>query len=155
VLFSLTPPTAAEFATLYAETGWGEWPAETFERALAGSWVVCVARDDDERLIGIGRLISDGALHAFVTEMIVSERARGRGTGAEIVRRLVEEAHRRGVRDVQLFAARGRTAFYERNGFVRRPEDAPGMQFVDAPESNGIAGPDSGEIPRSGTAVSP
>ncbi|MDQ1123044.1 GNAT family N-acetyltransferase [Microbacterium trichothecenolyticum] len=146
MLFSFTPPTAAEFATLYAETGWGEWPAETFERALTGSWVVCVARDDDERLIGIGRLISDGALHAFVTEMIVSERARGRGTGAEIVRRLVEEAHRRGVRDVQLFAARGRTAFYERNGFVRRPEDAPGMQFVGAPESNGITGPDSGKI---------
>lgn len=155
MLFSFTPPTAAEFATLYAETGWGEWPAETFERALAGSWVVCVARDDDERLIGIGRLISDGALHAFVTEMIVSERARGGGIGAEIVRRLVEEAQRRGVRDVQLFAARGRAPFYERNGFARRPEDAPGMQFTDAPKANGATGPDSGGIPRSGGPAGP
>ncbi|MDF2990608.1 MAG: histone acetyltransferase [Microbacterium sp.] len=146
MLFSLTPPTATEFATLYAETSWGEWPAETFARALAGSWVVCVARDDDGRLVGIGRLISDGALHAFVTEMIVSEHARGGGVGAEIIGRLVEEAQRRGVRDVQLFAARGRAPFYERNGFVRRSEDAPGMQLADVPASLDVTGPRSGEI---------
>lgn len=137
--FSIATPTAAEFAALYLETGWGEWPLETFERALAGSWVVCVARDDDNRLVGLGRLISDGALHAFVTEMIVSERARGAGIGAEIVRRLVAEAHLRGVGDVQLFAARGRAAFYERNGFVRRPDDAPGMEW--AGDSRGTAVP--------------
>ena len=131
--YSFEPPTAAEFADLYAETGWGDWPLETFERALAGSWVVCVARGDDGILLGIGRLISDGALHAFVTEMIVASSARGGGIGAEIVRRLVDEAQRRGVRDVQLFAARGRAAFYQRNGFVRRPEEGPGMELAAPP----------------------
>ncbi|WZH37291.1 MAG: GNAT family N-acetyltransferase [Microbacterium enclense] len=131
--FSFDPPTAREFATLYAETGWGDQPEETFDRALAGTWVVCAARDDDGMLVGMGRLISDGALHAFVTEMIVAERARGAGAGAEILRRLVEEAQRRGVHDVQLFAARGRAAFYERNGFVRRPADGPGMDVASSP----------------------
>lgn len=131
--YSFEPPTAAEFATLYAETGWGEWPPDVFERALAGSWAVCVARGDDGALAGMGRLVSDGALHAFVTEMIVAETARGAGVGAEILRRLVAEAHRRGVRDVQLFAARGRAGFYERNGFVPRPADGPGMDLADSP----------------------
>ncbi|MDQ1137690.1 GNAT superfamily N-acetyltransferase [Microbacterium sp. SORGH_AS 1204] len=129
--YSFDAPTAAEFAALYAQTGWGEWPPGTFERALAGSWIVCCARDDAGALVGMGRLISDGALHAFVTEMIVAETARGAGVGAEILRQLVAEAHRRGVRDVQLFAARGRAAFYERNGFVRRPLDGPGMDLAD------------------------
>lgn len=139
--YSFDTPTAAEFTALYGQTGWGEWPIETFERALAGSWVVCAARDDEGTLVGMGRLISDGAMHAFVTEMIVAETVRGAGVGAEILRQLVAEAHRRGVSDVQLFAARGRAAFYERNGFVRRPADGPGMDLAD--ERDAVPGPNS------------
>ena len=75
----------------------------------------------------MGRLISDGALHAFVTELIVDEGARNAGVGARILARLVAESRARGVEDVQLFAADGRTAFYERNGFTARPASGPGM----------------------------
>lgn len=127
--YSFSPPAAAEFAALYDETGWGSWDVERFAQALEGSWVVCSARDDAGRLVGIGRLISDGALHAFVTEMIVTETGRGSGIGGEILARLVGEARRRGVDDVQLFAARGRAGFYERHGFERRPESGPGMEL--------------------------
>ncbi|WP_336632572.1 MULTISPECIES: GNAT family N-acetyltransferase [unclassified Microbacterium] len=128
--YSFSSPTAVEFKALYEETGWGTWTIERFAQALAGSWVVCSVRDDAGRLIGIGRLISDGALHAFVTEMIVTETARGSGIGGEVLARLVEEARRRGVEDVQLFAARGRAGFYERHGFERRPESGPGMDLT-------------------------
>ncbi|WIE76319.1 GNAT family N-acetyltransferase [Curtobacterium sp. MCSS17_007] len=128
--YSFAPPTAAEFQALYDETGWGAWDLERFDRALAGSWVVCSARDDSGRLVGVGRLISDGALHAFVTEMIVSEAARGQGIGGAVLARLVDESRRRGVEDVQLFAARGRAPFYEQRGFARRHEDGPGMDLV-------------------------
>ncbi len=124
---SLSPPSASEFKALYDETGWADWDLERFERALTGSWVVCTVRDDAGRLIGVGRLISDGVLHAFVTEMIVAEGARGAGVGGQILDRLVEEARRRGVHDIQLFAASGRAEFYERHGFVRRPDSGPGM----------------------------
>lgn len=137
--YSFAPPTAAEFRALYDETGWGAWDLERFRRALAGSWVVCSARDETGRLVGIGRLISDGALHAFVTEMIVAEDARGRGVGGEVLARLVDESRRRGVDDVQLFAARGRAAFYEQRGFGRRHEDGPGMDLVTV-----VAAPGSG-----------
>lgn len=127
--YSFAPPTAAEFQALYDETGWGAWDLERFDRALAGSWVVCSARDEAGRLVGIGRLISDGALHAFVTEMIVSEAVRGRGVGGDVLARLVDESRRRGVEDVQLCAARGRASFYEQRGFARRHEDGPGMDL--------------------------
>jgi GNAT superfamily N-acetyltransferase len=127
VHLTLDPPTAAELQRLYVQTGWGDHPAATFEAALAGSWVVCTARDDDGAAVGIGRLIGDGALHAFVTELIVLDTLRGQGIGASILTRLVAEARARGVQDVQLFAAQGRTEFYRRHGFVPRPADAPGM----------------------------
>lgn len=140
VQYSYTPPTAAEFRALYDETGWGAWDLERFDRALAGSWVVCSARDEVGRLVGIGRLISDGALHAFVTEMIVSEGVRGKGVGGEVLARLVAEARRRGVEDVQLFAARGRATFSEQHGFVRRHEDGPGMDLDTALATSAVGG---------------
>lgn len=129
---SFLPPTAEEFKRLYDQTGWGDWPTARFEAALANTWVVCCARDDTGSLVGMGRLIGDGALHAFVTELIVDERARNAGLGGRILARLVEESRRRGVEDVQLFAADGRAAFYERNGFSARPEHRPGMDVSPA-----------------------
>lgn len=143
--YSFAPPTAAEFQALYGETGWGAWDPERFARALSGSWVVCSARDEAGRLVGIGRLISDGALHAFVTEMIVSEGVRGTGVGGEVLARLVDEARRRGVEDVQLFAARGRASFYEQRGFVRRHEDGPGMDLDTVVATPGARGDGEGD----------
>lgn len=128
--YSFAPPTATEFKALYDETGWADRDVDRFEAALSGSWVVCTARDAAGRLVGMGRLISDGALHAFVTEMIVTEGARGAGVGGQVLARLVDEARRRGVDDVQLFAARGRAEFYERHGFERRPDSGPGMDVA-------------------------
>jgi len=31
--------------------------------------------------------------------------------------------------EAELFAAAGKAGFYQRNGFCRRPEDAPGMEI--------------------------
>ena len=127
-MIAIEVPTAADFEALYATTGWGEHDRSVFERALAGSWIVACARRDG-RLVGIGRVISDGAMHAFITEMIVDPGERGAGIGAELLRTLVDACAERGITDVQLFAATGRRAFYERNGFAARPVDAPGMQL--------------------------
>lgn len=131
MILALVPPSAREFKALYDQTGWADLPLSKFESALAGSWIVCTARERDGELIGMGRLISDGALHAFVTEMLVTDRARGNGVGARILQTLINAAKARGVSDIQLFAAQDRTGFYERNGFNRRPPDAPGMDLSD------------------------
>lgn len=128
--YLITPPSPAEFEALYATTGWGSPSRADVVRALAGSWLAAVARDDDGRAVAMARVISDGALHAFVTEVVVQPDRRGEGIGAALVRALVQECAQRGVRDVQLFAAAGRRAFYERLGFEVRPDDAPGMGLV-------------------------
>jgi GNAT superfamily N-acetyltransferase len=129
---SLLPPTPEEFTRLYEQTGWGDVSLTRAATALAGTWIVCCARDGTGALVGMGRLIGDGALHAFVTELIVDERARNAGLGARILARLVAESRARGVEDVQLFAADGRAAFYERNGFAARAAGSPGMDVLPA-----------------------
>jgi hypothetical protein len=61
-----------------------------------------------------------------------ASRSRLDRVGAELLRRIVERMVERGITDVQLFAAAGRRPFYERNGFVTRPDNAPGMQLNQA-----------------------
>lgn len=125
------PPEPAAYHALYASAGWdpaGRVTPGRLARALEATWCIVCAYDG-ERLVGSGRVISDGALHAFVTELIVLPEYRGRGIGTAILERLVARCEAQGLTDVQLFAARGAVGFYRNNGFVERPADAPGMQW--------------------------
>lgn len=124
-------PDPADFKALYDSTGWGslERSSSFYAEALEGSWVCCAAYEDGA-LVGFGRVISDGRLHAYVNEMIVRPGHQGRGLGREILRRLLAQCQAAGITDIQLFAARGKAGFYAAQGFQARPVDAPGMQYL-------------------------
>ena len=130
LLFSSEAPAALSFKHLYDTTGWGplERDAGFYADALRGSWASVAAYDGD-RLVAFARAISDGKLHAFITEMIVHPGYQGRRLGEQLLKRLVEHCHAAGVTDIQLFCAQGKADFYLKSGFARRPEDAPGMQY--------------------------
>ncbi len=129
------PPVEA-FAALFETTGWNDEFREPmsfgdFERALGASDLAVGVYDRDDRLVGVGRVLSDGALHALIVDVIVEPSMQGRGIGTAIMQRLVAHCRERGIRDVQLFCARGKREFYERLGFRSRDPEAPGMQLVD------------------------
>jgi GNAT superfamily N-acetyltransferase len=122
-------PSSLEFKRLYDTTGWGaDRPVEFYQGALEGSWFV-ISVWLEGKLIGFGRVISDGALHAFITEMIVDPKHQARGVGQGVLERLVRHCLDAGITDIQLFCAKGKRWFYERFGFVARADDAPGMQY--------------------------
>jgi GNAT superfamily N-acetyltransferase len=125
-------PDKDQFWKLYESTGWNEnyhLSPDDLMRALCSSWAM-VSAFDGEQLVGFGRLVSDGVLHAMIYELIVRPEYQGQGIGGEILKRLMEKCREAGVRDIQLFCARGKREFYEKRGFRARPEDAPGMQYV-------------------------
>lgn len=136
IVFSSETPAAPSFKTLYDTTGWGpvERDVGFYADALRGSWASVAAYDSD-RLVGFARAISDGKLHAFITEMIVHPEYQRRRLGEQLLKRLVDRCHAAGVTDIQLFCAQGKSDFYLNNGFSRRPEDAPGMQYTGAERS--------------------
>lgn len=130
ISYSSTAPSADDFKALYDTTGWEEGrPLDDFSATLKGSWLLCAAYSGDI-LVGFGRVISDGRMHAFVTEVMVQPSFQGQGIGKEIVKILVRGCIERDVRDIQLFCAEGKRTFYERLGFAARGETRPGMQFV-------------------------
>ena len=125
-------PSIDQFWKLFQTTGWNDkyqLPPESLIQALQTSWFVLSAYED-KRLVGFGRLVSDGVLHAMVYELIVLPEYQGQGIGGKILEKLVERCKELGVRDIQLFCARGKREFYEKRGFTARPADAPGMQYV-------------------------
>lgn len=129
--YSQHPPDPAAFKALYDTTGWGPAgrPAALYAEALAGSWRVCSAYEGDA-LVGFGRVISDGRLHAFITEMIVHPGRQQRGIGAAILIELIQACQAAGITDIQLFCAEGKEAFYRKAGFAPRLPTRPGMQYL-------------------------
>ena len=124
-------PPIEQYYALFETTGWNQEyrvTADELARAVANSQFV-VAAYDNQKLVGFGRVLTDSVLHAMIYEMIVHPNYQGRGIGTQILQRLLQWCLEAGIRDIQLFCARGKRSFYEKNGFVSRPEDAPGMQY--------------------------
>jgi len=131
--YRYSKPALAGYRTLFESTGWTSSIRTTdavLKKAIQESWCwVCAF--DGEDLIGVGRLISDGALYALVCDMIVRPAYQRQGIGTEILKRLKERCAEHQIQRVWLCAAPGRAPFYIRNGFDIRPADAPGMQMRD------------------------
>lgn len=124
-------PDPDAFFALFETTGWNERygvTSDAIAEAVRNSWHTLSAYDGD-RLVGFGRLVCDGVLHAMIFDLIVHPTYQSRGIGSEILRRLIETCRASGIRDVQLFAAKDKRSFYERRGFHVRPDDAPGMEL--------------------------
>ncbi|MEI8190947.1 MAG: GNAT family N-acetyltransferase [candidate division NC10 bacterium] len=103
---------------LYRAAGWwyrGDTPA-MLRRLVCGSHCFLVVKDRG-RVIGMGRAISDRASDAYIQDIFVEEAYRGRGIGAEIVRRLARELAADKVRWIGLIAVPGSRSFYEKLGF--------------------------------------
>jgi predicted GNAT family N-acyltransferase len=77
----------------------------------------------DGAAIACGRLLADGK----IGRMAVLPEARGEGVGARVLAALLDEARRRGLREVYLHAQRHAEGFYRRQGF-----SADGEPFLEA-----------------------
>ena len=70
------------------------------------------------RPVGTGRLLPDG----HIGRMAVLKENRSLGVGGAILERLVEEARRRGMKEVVLSAQTHALGFYRRHGFTEEGE---------------------------------
>ncbi len=124
-------PEKEQFYKLFETTGWNKEYKLTMDelfRAIKNSWDM-VSAYDNENLIGYGRIISDGVMHALILDMIVLPEYQKNGIGSSILDKLVDRCKQWEIRDIQLFCAKGQAEFYKKHSFSRRPENAPGMEI--------------------------
>ncbi|MCP4220525.1 MAG: GNAT family N-acetyltransferase [bacterium] len=122
-------PGKEDFFDLFESTDWNneyQLNAREIHDSLHSSWFM-VSVYESSHLVGFGRIISDGKLHALITEVIVLPAHQGQGIGKEVMKRLLEKCKSADIRDIQLFSAKDKAGFYEKFGFSRRPQNAPGM----------------------------
>ena len=103
------------------------YSASELESIISKSTAYVTARDSG-RLVGFGRLLSDGAVIAYINNMAVSPKYQQQGIGKAMLDRLVEVAGK--VKSIYLYSDTA-DLFYLNNGFqlsekrlyVRRRED--------------------------------
>ena len=125
------PDQLDQLITLYQEAGW--WSAATdsldlIKGIIAGSHCFCVATVGN-RLVGMGRAISDGVSDAYVQDVTVLKEFRRRGIGTKLVSQLIEKLEADGIGWIGLIAESGSADFYRPLGFAPMPNSAPMLRL--------------------------
>jgi len=122
-------PTVDEFNQLTEAVGWGRRENAVVEEALRYTLYSVCAYDED-KLIGYGRIISDKTIFLHIHDVMVRPEYQGMGIGTGIMNNILDEVNvYRGVNPsirVYLGASKGKEGFYEKFGFVGRPNESLG-----------------------------
>lgn len=120
-----------QIITLYRQAGWWTSPEadpdadrDHVRRMITGSHCFLIAMENDD-MVGMGRVISDGESDAYLQDITVKTTCRKKGIGTRIVKRLVERIEADGLKWIGLIAERNTHAFYERIGFKKMPDSIP------------------------------
>ncbi|MBQ4067910.1 MAG: GNAT family N-acetyltransferase [Lachnospiraceae bacterium] len=124
------------YLALRAAVNWKKLSREQAELALDNAlYTVCAY--DGEKAVGMGRIVGDGAVVVYVQDLIVLPEYQKMGIGKQLIEHLIEYV--KGINQpgneimLCLMCAKGRESFYEKYGFISRPNDnlGPGMiQYI-------------------------
>lgn len=113
--------SAEDFIRLKVAAGFMDRPLEQVEKALANG-LFRVSAICDGKVVGMGRLVGDGAMYWYLQEIIVLPEYQGMGIGKAIVNRLLDYIQNTAISgtkiSIGLTAVKGKEPFYEKFGFV-------------------------------------
>lgn len=120
------------YLNLRKAVDWKPFTEEQAKKAIEGSILTVVAYDED-RPVGMGRIVGDGAVICYIQDLIVIPEYQGKGVGQKLMESLIDYVEELRLPDTQimldLMCAVGREDFYKKYGFIARPTDklGPGM----------------------------
>ena len=109
-----------EIIRLYKEGQWWEETADPLMIAplIKNSFVFIVAVDKTtNKAIGMGRVLSDGISDAYIQDVIVLKKWRGKGVGQKIVKELLSYCLNRHITWIALISEPNQKDFYVPLGF--------------------------------------
>ena len=91
----------AELIRLYDAVGWSAYTREPelFDPMIDGAWLVLSAWDED-RLVGLVRVVGDGATVACIQDLLVLPEHQGRGIGRALLGRALQACA--GIRQIYI-----------------------------------------------------
>ena len=126
-------PTANEFNTLTESVEWGTRENSIVEEALRNTLYSLCAYDED-KLIGYGRIIGDKTIFLYIQDIMVIPEYQGRQIGTGIMNKLLEriDEYKKINPDIRTYlgASKGKESFYEKFGFISRPNEDLGAGMI-------------------------
>ena len=111
---------AEDFIRLRIQTGFAEIPVDHARKALQNGLINVSAIYNGE-LVGMGRLVGDGAMYWYLQEIIILPQFQRKGIGTMIVNHLVDYARANSITGkfttIGGVSAKGKEPFYEKMGF--------------------------------------
>lgn len=125
--------TAEDYIYLRSEVGFSKTPLEQTQRALMNGLFSVVA-ECDGKIVGMGRLVGDGVMYWYIQDVAVLPEYQGKGIGKVIVQRLMQYVEENSIpgtyTTIGLMAAKGKDSFYEKLGFISRPNETCGAGMI-------------------------
>lgn len=114
-----SPREIRHVTDLYRSAGWWQKPEddpELVKQIIGGSHLFLVVKESD-RIIGMGRVLSDKASDAYIQDLIIEQAYRGRRIGTKMMTLLIETLQSEGLEWIGVIAENCTAAFYRRFGF--------------------------------------
>lgn len=106
---------------LYKDAGW--WVEENdgvdpefITKIIRGSFCFAIALVEN-RIIGMGRALSDGVSDAYIQDVVVLSQFRGKGIGRQIINTIINHLQEKGISWIGLISEPDATAFYQSLNF--------------------------------------
>lgn len=125
-----------EFRSLRVDAGWTLPPDTAMEESLKRTVRGVCAETPEGETVGMARIVGDGGIQLFVTDVIVRKDWQHQGVGTEIMKLVMEQIDECAPPGcfVGLFAAVELEDFYKRFGFIERPTERLGAGMVFHPK---------------------
>ena len=126
-------PSAEEYNYLTRSVVWGIRKAVIVEEALKNTlYSLCVY--DDNKLIGYGRIIGDKTIFLYIQDIMVIPEYQNKHIGTGIIENLLNQINlykkiNPRIR-TYLGASKGKESFYEKFGFISRPNEDLGAGMI-------------------------
>jgi ribosomal protein S18 acetylase RimI-like enzyme len=123
----LESPSIQEFLNLRNKIGWGNLDFNLAKRSLNNSLFQVIVRDKSQ-LIGMARVVGDGAMYFYIQDVIVDPSYQNSGVGSALMKEIesyLSVAAEKGS-TIGLLAAKGKEEFYIRYGYILRPNNSLG-----------------------------
>jgi GNAT superfamily N-acetyltransferase len=88
--------SANDFMLLHKKMGMTEYSIEQVKKSMPYNLYSIVAVNDDE-IIGMGRLLGDGALFWYINDVLVLKEHQRKGIGKDIMKRLIQYIKENGI----------------------------------------------------------
>lgn len=124
-----TLPTLEDYIYLCTSVGWKDFMNFDVAETSIKNSVFSVVVKEKQNVIGMGRIVGDGAIYFYIQDIVVHPDHQGKGIGKEIMSALMKylEENAPDKAFIGLFASKGKAEFYETFDFKNYSPNMTGM----------------------------